>query len=114
MAHATDRAVLTGGNQQKVALARLFGQNASVLILDEPTRGVDVGAKVEIYRLIRQQAETGKAVVVISSYLPELFGLCDQLAVMHAGTLSEVRPVDKWSEESVMQFATSGTTDLIS
>ena len=103
---------LSGGNQQKVALARLFGQNSTVLILDEPTRGVDVGAKVEIYRLIRQQADSGKAVVVISSYLPELFGLCDQLAVMHAGTLSEVRPVHGWSEESVMQFATSGTTQI--
>jgi ribose transport system ATP-binding protein len=97
---------LSGGNQQKVALARLFGQNTDVLILDEPTRGVDVGAKVEIYRLIREQAAAGKAILLISSYLPELFGLCDRLAVMHGGKLSEARDIRQWSEESVMQLAT--------
>jgi ribose transport system ATP-binding protein len=89
-----------------VALARLFGQNTDVLILDEPTRGVDVGAKVEIYRLIREQAAAGKAILLISSYLPELFGLCDRLAVMHGGKLSEARDIRQWSEESVMQLAT--------
>lgn len=99
---------LSGGNQQKVALARLLGQQADVLILDEPTRGVDVGAKVEIYRLIRQQAEQGKTVIVISSYLPELLGLCDQIAVMRNGEISEVRPVSAWTQESIMHWATSG------
>lgn len=99
---------LSGGNQQKVALARLLDQNSDVLILDEPTRGVDVGAKVEIYRLIRQQAQLGKAVIVISSYLPELLGLCDQLGVMHAGVLSPVKPVQDWTQELIMHWATSG------
>ena len=99
---------LSGGNQQKVALARLFEQNGDVMILDEPTRGVDVGAKVEIYRMIRQKADEGRAVVVISSYLPELMGLCDDLAVMNAGRLSVARPVEKWTVEEIMSLATSG------
>ena len=99
---------LSGGNQQKVALARLFEQNGDVMILDEPTRGVDVGAKVEIYRMIRQKADEGRAVVVISSYLPELMGLCDDLAVMNSGRLSESRPVENWTVEEIMSLATSG------
>ncbi len=103
---------LSGGNQQKVALARLFSQQSKILILDEPTRGVDVGAKVEIYRLIRQQASEGKAIILISSYLPELFGLCDRLAVMHSGRLSEIRPIKQWTEESVMHLATSGFSEI--
>ena len=76
---------LSGGNQQKVALARLLHQEADVLLLDEPTRGIDVGSKAEIYRLIGELAARGKAVVVVSSYLPELFGVCDRLAVMSRG-----------------------------
>lgn len=100
---------LSGGNQQKVALARLLEQQGEVLILDEPTRGVDVGAKVEIYRLIRDEAERGRAVLLISSYLPELFGLCDELAVMREGRLSPVRPISEWSQEQVMHWATTGT-----
>lgn len=99
---------LSGGNQQKVALARLLEQNCEVLILDEPTRGVDVGAKVEIYRLIRDEADSGRAVLLISSYLPELLGLCDELAVMREGRLSPVRPISEWTQEEVMHFATMG------
>jgi len=104
---------LSGGNQQKVALARLFEQNGDVMILDEPTRGVDVGAKVEIYRMIRQKADEGRAVVVISSYLPELMGLCDDLAVMNAGRLSDARPVEKWTVEEIMGLATSGNLGTV-
>lgn len=99
---------LSGGNQQKVALARLFEQQGDILILDEPTRGVDVGAKVEIYKLVRQQAAEGRALVVISSYLPELMGVCDDLAVMHEGELSPIRPVGEWTQEEVMHWATAG------
>ncbi len=73
---------LSGGNQQKVALARLLHQDADVLLLDEPTRGIDVGSKAEIYRLIGEQAAAGKAVLMVSSYLPELMGICDRIAVM--------------------------------
>jgi len=99
---------LSGGNQQKVAIARLLHQEADVLLLDEPTRGIDVGSKAEIYRLIGELAAQGKAVVMVSSYLPELLGICDRLAVMTRGVLSEARPVSEWTEHTVMQVATGG------
>jgi ribose transport system ATP-binding protein len=99
---------LSGGNQQKVALARLLHQDADVLLLDEPTRGVDIGAKAEIYRLIGEAAARGKAVVFVSSYLPELFAVCDRLAVMSRGSLRDVRPVSSWTEEEVMAQAVAG------
>jgi ribose transport system ATP-binding protein len=99
---------LSGGNQQKVALARLLHQQADVLLLDEPTRGIDVGSKAEIYRLIGQEAADGKAILVISSYLPELFGICDRIAVMSRGALCETRPVSEWTEHQVMEVATRG------
>jgi ribose transport system ATP-binding protein len=99
---------LSGGNQQKIALARLLYQEADVLLLDEPTRGIDVGSKAEVYRLIGEQAAGGKAVVMVSSYLPELFGICDRLAVMTRGVLSPARPVGEWSEAAVMDVATRG------
>jgi len=99
---------LSGGNQQKVALGRLLHQHADVLLLDEPTRGVDIGSKAEIYRLIGQLASQGKAVLFVSSYLPELLGVCDRLAVMARGRLSPVRPVHEWSPEQVMNYAVSG------
>jgi ribose transport system ATP-binding protein len=99
---------LSGGNQQKVALARLLHQQADVLLLDEPTRGVDVGSKAEIYRDIGELAAQGKAILVVSSYLPELFGICDRIAVMSRGALSEARPVSDWTEHEVMDVATRG------
>ncbi len=97
---------LSGGNQQKVALARLLHQRADILLLDEPTRGIDVGSKAEIYRLIGEQAAAGKAILVVSSYLPELFGICDRIAVMSRGAMSEARPVSDWTEHEVMDVAT--------
>jgi ribose transport system ATP-binding protein len=99
---------LSGGNQQKVAIARLLHQEADVLLLDEPTRGIDVGSKAEIYRLIGELAAQNKAIVVVSSYLPELFGICDRIAVMNRGVLSEARPVSEWTEHGVMEVATQG------
>jgi ribose transport system ATP-binding protein len=98
---------LSGGNQQKVALGRLLHQDADVLLLDEPTRGVDVGSKAEIYRLIGELAAAGKAVLFVSSYLPELLGTCDRLAVMARGRLSAVRPAADWTADEVMAHATS-------
>jgi ribose transport system ATP-binding protein len=105
-----DQAVgeLSGGNQQKVALGRLLHQDADVLLLDEPTRGVDVGSKAEIYRLIGELAARGKAVLFVSSYLPELLGVCDRLAVMARGRLSEVRPAAEWTPEQIMACAAGG------
>jgi ribose transport system ATP-binding protein len=111
--HSTDQPAssLSGGNQQKVALARILHHDSDILFLDEPTRGIDVGSKAEICRLIGELAARGKAVVVISSYLPELMGVCDTLAVMHRGRLSPVRPMAEWTEESIMLYATSGRLD---
>jgi len=99
---------LSGGNQQKVALGRLLHQQADVLLLDEPTRGVDVGSKAEIYRLIGDLASQGKAILIVSSYLPELFGICDSLTVMSRGRLAPVRPIGDWTSEQVMEHATGG------
>jgi ribose transport system ATP-binding protein len=96
---------LSGGNQQKVALGRLLHQEADVLLLDEPTRGVDVGSKAEIYRLVGELAARGKAVLFVSSYLPELLGVCDRLAVMSRGRLSPVRPIGDWAPEQIMAYA---------
>jgi len=99
---------LSGGNQQKVALGRLLHQQADILLLDEPTRGVDIAGKTEIYRLIGELAAQGKAILMVSSYLPELLGICDRLAVMSRGRLSAVRPVAEWRAEEIMALATRG------
>jgi len=99
---------LSGGNQQKVALARLLHHDSDIFFLDEPTRGIDVGSKAEIYRLMQGLAAKGKAIIFVSSYLPELMGVCDTLAVMYRGEMSRVKPVSEWSEHDIMLFATSG------
>ena len=97
---------LSGGNQQKVAIARLLEHPARIFLLDEPTRGIDVGSKAQIYQLIGQLAASGKAVVVVSSYLPELLGLCDTVGVMCRGELAAIRPRAQWSEAEIMRVAT--------
>ena len=96
---------LSGGNQQKVALGRLLQQEAEVLLLDEPTRGIDVASRADVYAIIARQADAGCAVLVVSSYLPELFGLCDRLAVMCRGRLSPARPIGEWTPETVLAAA---------
>ena len=98
-------ASLSGGNQQKVALGRLLHQNPDILLLDEPTRGIDIGSKAVVYQTIAECAAQGKAVLMVSSYLPELFGMCDRLAVMSRGYLSPARPIDDWTPELVLQTA---------
>jgi ribose transport system ATP-binding protein len=97
---------LSGGNQQKVALARLLEHPARIFLLDEPTRGIDVGSKAQIYQLVSELAAAGKAVVVVSSYLPELLGMCDTIGVMCRGELTAVRPRAEWSELEIMRAAT--------
>jgi ribose transport system ATP-binding protein len=97
---------LSGGTQQKIALARLLEHPARIFLLDEPTRGIDVGTKVEIYRIIGELAAAGKAVLVVSSYLPELLGLCDTIGVMARGDLVDVRPRGHWTEEEILRVAT--------
>lgn len=99
---------LSGGNQQKVALARLLYTQADVLLLDEPTRGIDVGAKVDLYKAIGALAAAGKAIIMVSSYLPELFGTCDRIAVMARGALSTPRNVEDLTPEIVMHLAVGG------
>jgi ribose transport system ATP-binding protein len=98
-------AELSGGNQQKIAIGRLLHHDARILLLDEPTRGIDVGSKAQIYRLMGQLAAQGKSIVFVSSYLPELLGVCDTIAVMHRGVLSETKPADQWTEHGIMAFA---------
>jgi ribose transport system ATP-binding protein len=97
---------LSGGNQQKVAIARLLYHGADVLLLDEPTRGIDVGSKAQIYRVIDQLANEGKAILMVSSYLPELLGTCDRIAVMCRGVLGPARLVNEVDEHSIMREAT--------
>jgi ribose transport system ATP-binding protein len=99
---------LSGGNQQKVALARLLHQEASVLLLDEPTRGIDVVSKSQIYEWIGRLAGEGKSVLFVSSYLPELLGICDRIAVFHRGVLVEARPTADWDAADLMAAATVG------
>ena len=97
---------LSGGNQQKVVLARWLSFSPRVLIFDEPTRGIDVGAKAEIYQLIRKLAGNGVSVIVISSEMEEVLGISDRIAVMHEGRLTGILERSKFSEEAVMRLAT--------
>ena len=99
---------LSGGNQQKVALARLLHQGAAVLLLDEPTRGIDVLSKSQIYEWIGRLAREGKSVLFVSSYLPELLGICDRIAVFHRGALVASRPAAAWDAAGLLAAATVG------
>ncbi len=97
---------LSGGNQQKVALARLLHHDVDVFLLDEPTRGIDVGSKAQIYQIIDRLALAGKAVLLVSSYLPELLGVSDRIAVMRRGELGPARPARDLTEHAVLLEAT--------
>jgi ribose transport system ATP-binding protein len=100
---------LSGGNQQKVVLAKWFHADGDMIILDEPTRGVDVGAKTEIYSLVNRLAESGKAVLVISSEHQELFGLCDRVIAMGGGAVQGELMPDDYSEERLLGLAFAGS-----
>jgi ribose transport system ATP-binding protein len=97
---------LSGGNQQKIALARLLEHPARIFLLDEPTRGIDVGSKAQIYGLIGELAAAGKSILMVSSYLPELLGLCDTIGVVCRGELTTIRPRGEWTEAEIMRCAT--------
>jgi ribose transport system ATP-binding protein len=99
---------LSGGNQQKVALARIVHQQADVLLLDEPTRGIDVASKAQVYEAVARAAAAGRAVLLVSSYLPELLGVCDRVAVMCRGRLGPARAVSEWTPESMLEAAIAG------
>ena len=109
-----DQAVdnLSGGNQQKVALARLLHQEAEILLLDEPTRGIDVVSKSQIYEWIGRLSAEGKSIIFVSSYLPELLGVCDNIAVFHRFNLVGLRPVREWDAHSIMTAATLGSGEI--
>ena len=93
---------LSGGNQQKVVFARALAGNPSVLLLDEPTRGVDIGARFDLYRIIRTLSDAGKAIIMTSSDLPELIGLCDRIAILQEGRLVEIIDADGLTEASLL------------
>lgn len=97
---------LSGGNQQKAAMARLLHWDVDILLLDEPTRGIDIASKAAIYRLIGELAAQGKAIIFVSSYLSELLGVCDRISVMHRGSLTAPMDADGLDEHDIMTIAT--------
>ena len=101
-------ASLSGGNQQKIVLAKWLLRSPKVLILDEPTRGIDVGAKYEIYKLMCELARQGVAIVMISSEMPEIFGMSDRVAVMSQGKLTGELTREEATQEMVMEYAVRG------
>lgn len=98
---------LSGGNQQKVVLAKILSRDCEVIVFDEPTRGIDVGVKHEIYKLMRRLADEGKAIIMISSDMPELIGMSDRIGVMSAGHLVADLARDEFSQETILELASS-------
>lgn len=99
---------LSGGNQQKVALGKWLLTNPKVLILDEPTRGIDVGAKYEIHAIMQKLAETGMSIVMISSELPEILGVSDRILVIAEGKIAGELTREEATQEKIMMYATGG------
>jgi len=99
---------LSGGNQQKVVLAKWLLTDPHILILDEPTRGIDVGAKFEIYNIMNELIDNGMAIVMISSELPEVLGMSDRVLVLHEGRLTGNLPWQEATQEKCMYYATGG------
>jgi len=104
---------LSGGNQQKVVLAKWLASNPKILILDEPTRGIDVGAKAEVYALINQLAQAGIGIIMISSELPEILGMSDRILVMAEGRVAAILDRDAADQERIMAYASGETHDNI-
>lgn len=96
---------LSGGNQQKVVLAKALAADPEIIIFDEPTKGIDVGAKQEIYQLMNTLAEAGKAIIMISSDMEEILGMSDRIVVLHEGTVAGELHRDEFSQERVLQLA---------
>ncbi|MEG1576334.1 MAG: ATP-binding cassette domain-containing protein, partial [Clostridium sp.] len=97
---------LSGGNQQKVIISRWLASNPDILIMDEPTRGIDVGAKYEIYQIMIELAKQGKAIIMISSEMPELIGVSDRILVMCNGKITGELTGEEATQEKIMSFAT--------
>lgn len=100
---------LSGGNQQKVVFAKWIYTNPRILILDEPTRGVDIGAKKEIYSIINELAAKGVAIIMVSSELPEILGMSDRIMVVREGLIRGIIAQEEANQEKVMTLATGGT-----
>ena len=99
---------LSGGNQQKVVMARWLARDCSVLLFDEPTRGIDVGAKFDIYGLLAELARQGRALVVVSSDLRELMLICDRIGVLSRGRLVDTFERDTWRQDQLLAAAFAG------
>ena len=102
---ATKIASLSGGNQQKVILGRWLLTDPEILLLDEPTRGIDVGAKYEIYELISNLAKQGRTILMVSGEMPELLGVCNRILVMSGGKLAGEVDADNTTQEEIMTLA---------
>jgi ribose transport system ATP-binding protein len=105
---------LSGGNQQKVVIAKWLIRRCDILIFDEPTRGIDVGAKSEIYTLMNELTREGKSIIMISSELPEILRMSDRIIVMSEGRLTGELPIEKASQEAIMEYATMGRQEVLS
>ena len=97
---------LSGGNQQKVIISRWLAKDPEVLIMDEPTRGIDVGAKYEIYSIIGELAKEGKTIIMVSSEMPELIGVCDRIMVMCEGQITGFVEGEDMNQEKIMELST--------
>lgn len=104
---------LSGGNQQKVVLAKLLNMDLDVLILDEPTKGVDVGAKSQIYEIMSELTESGYAIVLISSEMPEILAMSDRIAIMHEGSLVKILDRDEATQEKMLAYAMNSASDML-
>jgi ribose transport system ATP-binding protein len=104
---------LSGGNQQKVVIAKWLIRNCDILIFDEPTRGIDVGAKSEIYHLMNDLVREGKSIIMISSELPEILRMSDRILVMCEGRITGELPIEKASQEAIMAYATMGRQQVL-
>jgi ABC-type sugar transport system ATPase subunit len=104
--------LLSGGNQQKIVIGKWLTAGVQILIFDEPTRGIDVGAKVEVYRLINQLVKEGKTVLMVSSYLPELLGMADRILVMRGGAIVSELGREEATQEKIMYAATGQLAEL--
>ena len=102
---------MSGGNQQKVVLSKWILKNPRILILDEPTRGVDIGAKKEIYNIINTLAKNGVAIIMISSELPELIGMSDRIVVIYEGKVTVIIEKEKANQGNIMTLATGGVLE---
>ena len=98
---------LSGGNQQKVILSKWMMADSSLIIFDEPTKGIDIGSKSEIYTIIRKLSDEGKIIMMVSSEMPELLAVCDKIAVFKEGEIAKILSIEEASEEVIMQILTS-------